>query len=306
RLKTPDGFERKLHRADLTWRNVELFADRDRRLWLVGVDSTRKVWVKRWTPQHGWRPFVEVATGWSQDTTPSMAIRPGGGVSLVGVDTGRRLEQHDWTAAGGWVETDGHGGGWERATMVTARGHQWLLGVRPDGDILARAWTEADGWSEFEGFGTGDWAVSVPPAAAVRTDGTLSVFAVKADGRMFHRSWKAATGWKAFWSRGIGERWLSVEAAFSDGTLGYAGQTYDRRLVSGFWRGGEGWVEGVSIGGPEWSALRPVGFGVRSRGGLTLLGVTSAGELLHRHWTPARGWFAEFGRPGGMVTWAKA
>ncbi len=306
RLKTPDGFERKVHRGDLSWRTVELFADRDRRLWLVGVDSTRRVLARRWTAQHGWRPFVEVAAGWSQDTAPSMAMRPGGGVSLVGVDTGRRLEQFDWTASGGWVETEGHGGGWERATLATAGAHQWLLGVRPDGDVLARMWTAKAGWSDFEEFGTGDWAVSVPPASAVRTDGTLAVFIVKADGRMYQRNWSETTGWKKFWTRGPGERWLSVEVGFSDGTLGYVAQTYDRRLVSGFWRGGEGWVEGVAAGGPQWSALRPVGFGARSRGGLTLLAVTSAGELLHRHWNPVRGWFDDFGRPGGAAKWARA
>ena len=33
---------------------------------------------------------------------------------------------------------------------------------------------------------------------------------------------------------------------FSDGVIAYVGQTYDRSLSGGHWRGGEGWVEGQS------------------------------------------------------------
>ena len=306
RLETPDGFERTVHGEGRDWRTVDVAADRDARLWLVGVDSTRTVFARRWTATHGWGALTPVTTGWSQDTTPSIAPRPGGGVVMVGVDTSRTLEQFEWTWAEGWSGPTSHGGGWERATVVRAGPRLWLLAVQPDGDLLTRSWTRTDGWAPFEDFGTGGWAVSVPPAAVARGGGIVTVFAVKGDGRMYQRNWHPDHGWRPFISRGVGESWLSVEGTINAGVLAYVGQTYDRRLVAGVRPRGSRWSEGIGLGGPEWSALRPVGLGPRPSSGLTMLAVTSDGELLSRHWTERRGWLAWFGRPLRSHVWAKA
>jgi hypothetical protein len=306
RLDTPDGVERTVHGEGRDWRTVEVVAHRDAHLWMVGVDSTRTVFARRWSPKRGWGRLTQVTTRWSQDTTPSIATRPGGGIVVVGVDTSRNLEQYEWTRAEGWTGPTSLGRGWERATVVRAGPRLWLFGLQPDGDLLARKWTKTRGWSEFEVFGTGDWAVSVPPAAVARPGGMVTVFAVKADGRMYQRNWHPERGWRRFIARGAGESWLSVAATFSDGVVAYVGQTYDRRLVSGVRPRGSRWSEGIGLGGPEWSALRPVGLGPRPSSGVTMLAVTSEGELLFRHWTERRGWLAWFGRPGGATTWAKA
>ncbi len=224
----------------------------------------------------------------------------------MGADTSRNLEQWDWTHDTGWWLAERHGVGFERATIVTSGEQQWLVAVHSDGDIVGRSFTSEDGWGAFEEFGTGSWAVSVPPAVAVRSDGTITLMLVKADGRLYQRNWRPDRGWTGFWPRRPGVRWLSVEVTFSDGVIAYVGQTYDRSLSGGHWRGGEGWVEGIDLGGPEWSAMRPVGLGPRPGTGVTMLAVTTDGHLRHRHWAEHRGWFERYGSPGGTTVWANA